>query len=160
MGRLREAQHAFRRALDLRPDLELPYLNLAKLMEQQGNTKEAIEIYDLAISRGLDSQLFGQNRAAVAGISTQRSPDRWVVSTFDNFAPTFDAHLGKLQYEFPRRLAAMLQPRAEGPLSILDLGCGTGQVGLALSGRGHHIVGVDLSEKMLAQARARTSTSN
>jgi predicted TPR repeat methyltransferase len=159
LGRLAEAEAAFRRALDLRPDLEQPYVNLGKLLEQQGKVAMAIAIYDLAISRGLDAGLFGQHRATAAGVSTSRSPDRWVVATFDNFAPTFDAHLKELHYQVPRELAALLQPRAGGPLAILDLGCGTGLVGAALAeqgqGQGHRLTGVDLSPKMLAQAGAR-----
>jgi len=158
LGRLPEAEAAYRRALDLRPDLEPPYVNLGKLLEQQRNVERAIEIYDLAISRGLDTGLFGQHRATASGVSTSRSPDRWVISTFDNFAPTFDAHLEELQYQVPRQLAALLHPRVNGPLAILDLGCGTGQVGAALAaaGQGHHLTGVDLSAKMLAQAEARS----
>ena len=119
LGRLPEAGKAFQRALELRPDLELPYVNLGKLLEQQGNMKRAVEIYDLAIARGLDPELFGQYRAAALGQSTQRSPDRWVSATFDNFAPTFDAHLDALQYDVPRRLAALLLPRAAGPWQSL-----------------------------------------
>jgi predicted TPR repeat methyltransferase len=155
LGLLREAGDAFQRALDLRPDLELPYINLGKLREQQRQTQDAIAIYDLAIARGLDRELFGQYRAAASGESTQRSPDSWVSSTFDNFAPTFDAHLAKLHYTVPRELAALLLRHAKRSLSILDLGCGTGQVGAALAGHGHRLTGVDLSPKMLAQARAR-----
>lgn len=155
LGRVAEAEAAYRRALDLRPDLEQPYVNLGKLLEQQRDMEGAIEIYDLAIRRGLDAGLFGQHRATAAGVSTRRSPDRWVVATFDNFAPTFDAHLEKLQYQVPRQLAALVQARANGPLAILDLGCGTGLVGEALAGHGHHLTGIDLSPKMLAQAQAR-----
>jgi predicted TPR repeat methyltransferase len=155
LGRLSEAGAAFRRALDLRPDLELPYLNLGKLLERQGDVPAAVAIYDMAIDRGLDRELFGQNRAAALGQSTERSPDPWVVSTFDTDAPTFDAHLEKLRYDVPRRLAALLQPHTRGPMAILDLGCGTGQVATAMASGGHRFVGVDLSPKMLAQARAR-----
>jgi predicted TPR repeat methyltransferase len=155
IGRLPEAGNAFQRALDLRPDLDYPYINLGQLREQQGDLTGALEIYDLAITAGRDVELFGQYRAAASGQSTQRSPDRWVATTFDNFAPTFDAHLGRLRYEVPQRLAALLLAHAVRPLSVLDLGCGTGQVGAALAGKGHRLIGVDLSEKMLAQARAR-----
>jgi predicted TPR repeat methyltransferase len=155
LGRLAEAGDAFQRALDLRPDLDYPYINMGQLRQQQGEVAGALAIYDLAIARGRDADLFGQYRAAATGQSTQRSPDRWVATTFDNFAPTFDAHLRNLRYEVPRQLAALLKPHGAQPLSILDLGCGTGQVGVALSGQRHRLVGVDLSEKMLAQAKAR-----
>ena len=36
---------------------------------------------------------------------------------------------------------------------VLDAGCGTGRIGIELARRGHPIVGVDLDEEMLKQAR-------
>lgn len=157
LGRLRDAEAAYRRALALRPDLAPPYMNLGNVLEQQQRVAEAIAVYDLALSRGLDAGLFSQYRASALGQSTSRSPDSWVKSTFDNFAPTFDAHLRTLGYDIPEALVALLAPRARGPLAVVDLGCGTGLVGAALAARGHRVVGVDLSEKMLAQARARNA---
>jgi SAM-dependent methyltransferase len=38
---------------------------------------------------------------------------------------------------------------------VLDLACGSGRVGLQLARRGHAVVGVDLSEAMLARYRGR-----
>lgn len=157
LGRLRDAEAAYRRALALRPDLAPPYMNLGKVLEQQQRIAEAVGVYELALARGLDADLFARARASALGQSTSRSPDSWVRSTFDNFAPTFDAHLRTLGYAVPESLAALLAPHVRGPLAILDLGCGTGLVGAALAGRGHRVVGVDLSEKMLAQARARNA---
>lgn len=37
----------------------------------------------------------------------------------------------------------------EGPLRILDVGCGTGAMGLLLSEMGYDVIGIDLSEKMM-----------
>lgn len=154
LGRTAEAEKAFQRALELGPDLELPYLNLGKLLEQQGKMREAVELYERAIAHGLNAGLFSHYLAAASGQVTQRAPDHWVRATFDNFAPTFDTHLRTLGYEVPRKLAAMLQSRTSGALEILDLGCGTGQCGLSLAKQKRHLVGVDLSEKMLVRARA------
>lgn len=39
------------------------------------------------------------------------------------------------------------------PARVLDAGCGTGRVGLELSRRGVHVVGVDLDADLLARAR-------
>jgi predicted TPR repeat methyltransferase len=154
LGRLSEAEHAFQRALDLDPTLELPYVNLGHLFERQGKAREAASLYALAMARGLDAALFSHHLAAAAAQVTSRAPDRWVSATFDNFAPTFDAHLKALGYTAPSALAAMARSRTIGPLDVLDLGCGTGQCGRALAQQKRHLTGVDLSEKMLAQARA------
>ena len=43
--------------------------------------------------------------------------------------------------------------RAFGPASVLDAGCGTGRVGIELARHGIEVVGADLDESMLAQAR-------
>lgn len=44
----------------------------------------------------------------------------------------------------------LVQPRA----SVLDAGCGTGRIAVRLAELGHPVVGVDVDEPMLAQARA------
>ena len=155
LDRLAEAETAFRRALDLLPALTQPYTNLGHLLEQQGKRNEAAEIYLRAIARGLDPALFGHELARLEGKATDRAPERWVQTTFDNFAPTFDERLRALGYNAPEKLAALLKGRASGPLRILDLGCGTGLCGVALAPVKSQLTGVDLSEKMLMLARAR-----
>jgi SAM-dependent methyltransferase len=57
---------------------------------------------------------------------------------------------------FPAELFdTLLKLQPAGPRSILDLGCGTGEVALGLVGRVDQIAAVDRSEAMLRVARAR-----
>jgi SAM-dependent methyltransferase len=44
------------------------------------------------------------------------------------------------------------------PTSVLDAGCGTGRVAIELSRRGYDVMGVDLDEAMLAEARTKAPT--
>lgn len=44
-------------------------------------------------------------------------------------------------------------PTAGTPLHLLDAGCGTGRIAIELARRGCQVVGVDLDEEMLKQAR-------
>lgn len=49
--------------------------------------------------------------------------------------------------------------RAARPVrSVLDLGCGTGRHSVELAQRGYELVGIDLSEGMLEQARSRAKS--
>lgn len=153
LRRLDEAEASFRRALALAPELELPYVNLGKLLERRGKPDQAADVYRRALAAGLDASLFGHYLAAASGQITARAPDSWVRNTFDNFAPLFDQRLRELHYEVPKRLAELIRPRVSAPIDILDLGCGTGQCGVALASLKARLVGVDLSEKMLTRAR-------
>jgi predicted TPR repeat methyltransferase len=153
LDRMQAAEAAFQRAHEIDPTLQQPYINLGHLLELR-DTAGAIALYEKALNKGLDAGLFEHHIAALRGRDTPRADPSWVRATFDNFAPGFDRQLAALDYTVPSLLAGML---AEGQraLDIADLGCGTGQVGSALAGRGHRIVGVDLSDKMLNLARER-----
>jgi 2-polyprenyl-3-methyl-5-hydroxy-6-metoxy-1,4-benzoquinol methylase len=43
-------------------------------------------------------------------------------------------------------------------LSILDVGCGTGEISLLLAEMGHAVTGLDLSDKMLERARLKAES--
>lgn len=155
LGRSDEAEAAFRRACELAPDSEIPRLNLGHLLEATGRQPEAAALYRDAIARAINVPLFEHQLAALTGLTTDRAPDDWVMATFDNFAPTFDDQLRKLRYDVPRHLARKLHDVAGTGLDIADLGCGTGGCGQHLAPIKRRLVGVDLSPRMAAQARAR-----
>lgn len=53
------------------------------------------------------------------------------------------------------RILTTKATKPEGLWRVLDAGCGTGRLGIELARRGFDVVGVDLDEVMLAQARAK-----
>ncbi len=86
------------------------------------------------------------------------APERYVAEMFDTFAESFDAKLSSLSYHAPELVAAAVARHAgaaEGALRVLDAGCGTGLCGPLVRPWARHLAGVDLSEGMLAKARAR-----
>ncbi|MCO8121543.1 tetratricopeptide repeat protein [Stieleria sp. TO1_6] len=95
--------------------------------------------------------------------ATDQSPDRasveYVQRTFDQFAHHFDEQLSKLDYQTPQRIGEIIsQQVAETKLKLLsvaDLGCGTGLCGPYLRPMAQQLIGIDLSENMLAEARQR-----
>jgi SAM-dependent methyltransferase len=79
--------------------------------------------------------------------------ERNLAAAFDNQSAQFER--APVQSD-PVRLARLIQ-FAELPAGgrVLDAGCGPGLVGEALLQAGHRVVGVDLSEEMIARARQR-----
>ncbi len=53
------------------------------------------------------------------------------------------------------REAAIVDEYFAEPGRVLDVGCGTGRTTRPLADRGHDVVGIDVSERMVAQARER-----
>ena len=94
-------------------------------------------------------------REAVARGETPRTqPAALVAELFDGLAERFEKHLiGRLQYRVPHRVADIgLGRPPQRRLDLLDLGCGTGLLGMFLGRLDGNLVGVDLSARMLDQA--------
>ncbi len=78
---------------------------------------------------------------------------------WDERAPVFDdgpQHVSQSDEETAewKGILGRLLP-APGPLSVLDVGTGTGFLAFLLAEMGHQVTGVDLSGQMLAQARGK-----
>ena len=117
---------------------------------------EAAAAYEEALKLAPEDP-YVRHLVATAGArpGADRAPSPYVRAVFDGYADRFESHLIALGYRIPGLVrAALVGTDAAGPL--LDLGCGTGLVGLALAdlplGPLH---GVDLSPRMLARAAAK-----
>ena len=88
------------------------------------------------------------------GRTPTTQPRSVVSSLFDDYAPRFDMHLVRgLKYKVPERTAQILNElHPDRRFNLLDLGCGTGLLGVYLGPIQGFIIGVDLSEKMIEQA--------
>lgn len=88
-----------------------------------------------------------------------RVPETFVSAHFDKYAEIFDVSLTEqLQYAGPQLILNQLESFGNvnnKKLNVVDLGCGTGLVGIALSQYASNLVGVDLSPKMLEKAAER-----
>ena len=76
---------------------------------------------------------------------------------YDEWAETYDEDMQAVGYVHPAVIAGLTSRYVSDPTApILDAGCGTGTVGNILAITGYsNIAGLDMSEGMLAKARAR-----
>lgn len=121
---------------------------------------DAAGAYEEALKLGPDDP-YVRHLVAAAGILPQarRAPADYVRTVFDGYASRFETHLIGLGYRVPGLLRTALLQHTDGlrpDVSVLDLGCGTGLMGVVLSDLVlGTMVGVDLSPRMLEQARAK-----
>lgn len=111
--------------------------------------REALRL-DPSDPGGVSVRLAAIGRGAVP----ERAPPAYVATLFDQHADVFDEILlERLGYGIPLRARAALEAAGAGRIPrCLDLGCGTGLAGEAVRDLVDHLVGVDLSEGMIAVA--------
>jgi predicted TPR repeat methyltransferase len=124
-----------------------------------GQVDKAADVFSQWMVDEPDNPVARHMHAACSGSDVPaRASNAYIESTFDAFAGSFDAKLGKLGYQAPALVAAALE-RAHGAggraLTVLDAGCGTGLCGPLLAPHARRLVGVDLSSRMLQHASAR-----
>jgi predicted TPR repeat methyltransferase len=159
-GRQDLALDYFRQALLLTPYDGLSYYRLGHALYLENRIAEAAEIYRRWLDLEPDRP---EPRHLLAACTSEGVPDRaakeFVASLFDRFAPSFDAVLHSLEYVAPSlvadAIAEVLGTAPDGQRDVLDAGCGTGLSGPLLRPYARRLCGVDLSQRMLAQAQER-----
>lgn len=156
-GNFEEATHHARQAIRLDPEPAYPYFILGKLLEQGGEPAQAIEAYRSCLERDASDSFGAALCLAHLGATEipEEAPKDYLHQRYAKKARTWDTSVeGDTPYRGPKlvvRLLEKLQPDFAG-MDILDAGCGTGLIGMALKGRAGSLVGVDLSAAMLEKA--------
>jgi len=124
---------------------------------QQGRLEDARRDYEVLLRLYPDSEEYRYYGTLARGETPESQPNALVQLVVEGYAAQFDEWVsGQLGYFAPRRVAEMIH--AEWPAknaSVLDLGCGTGLLGVYLGAIEGSLVGVDLNQTMLDQAKLR-----
>jgi len=140
------------------PESTLISISLSDSLLRIGRTSEAYEILEIALIQDPKNEELKYNLASVNGrLQPLKSPKNYVKRLFDIYAPTFDNHLQTiLQYRTPNTMRdQLIKFNTKIFDRVLDLGCGTGLVGVALHGLYKNIDGVDLSNQMLEECKSK-----
>jgi predicted TPR repeat methyltransferase len=148
---------AYRGALAIDPRYAKALLNLGNELHRQAGWDEALVVYRQLAEVDPDSAVAQHMTAALSGVTTAGCPAAFVKSLFDRCAADYDERLvSGLGYQAPERLGQLLVDHGPKPLRFaraIDLGCGTGLMGRAIRSLCDHLIGVDLSPQMIAEAR-------
>lgn len=150
-------------ALERVPDWPAGLDLLGRFREAAGDVAGAIEAWRSLAGRDAEGVFGATLKLAVHGaaIAPDRTEPAYVAALFDTYADDFDAALlQRLGYRVPGLIAAGLSAALtsagmDSVAKAFDLGCGTGLMGEHLRRRVSHLVGIDLSAGMLAEARLK-----
>lgn len=159
-GELPAAIAELERAVALQPDLCSARLALGSAWLEAGEADRAILILSPLIKPRSAYRPLAQEKVKQAEElkSQKRSPPGYVRHLFDQFSQQYDRQMVEgLDYCAPailRRLADLLGC-VTAPGDILDLGCGTGLAGEFFKSLARRLDGIDLSPRMIAQAKRK-----
>jgi len=152
-GDLGAAADLLTQAVELAPNFASAWFTLGEIRLKLGEKDAAIAAFRKARAADSDDRHGAEQLSAM--------PRGYVQSLFDQYAPRFEAALlGDLDYRAPQLLfKAVLSARhaVKKPAFFkraIDLGCGTGLGAAAFAKEVDHFIGIDLSPRMLEQARA------
>jgi predicted TPR repeat methyltransferase len=159
LKRTREAAECYCKVITLRPKHREARRLLALAHCVLGDIDEAVKIFDEWLDEEPGDPIALHMRSACTGREVPaRASNGFVTRTFDSFASSFESKLEHLSYRAPALVTTMLETSGLEPakqLDVLDAGCGTGLCGPLLVPYARRLVGVDLSEGMLALAKEK-----
>ena len=151
---------SFCKAIELQPADAIVYERFGMLLYGLGRFPEAANVYRQWLQIEPGNPVARHMLAAMTGEDVpERANDQYLKKLFDRFSQSFDEQLAKLGYRAPELLVSALGEYlpTDGRLIVLDAGCGTGLCGQLLRSMSQRLVGVDLSDGMVAKARERNT---
>jgi predicted TPR repeat methyltransferase len=157
LKRTEEAAACYCKVITLRPRHREARKLLALAHCTLGEIAEAVHIFEQWLAEEPEDPIARHMLAACTSRDVPaRASSGFVETTFDSFASSFESKLERLSYRAPALIAAMLEDSGLAPshrLDVLDAGCGTGLCGAIAAPYARRLVGVDLSQGMLAHAK-------
>ena len=152
------AAELMEQALELAPHWAAGWFRLGEHLEKAGESEKAARAYGEVLARD-PGDLFGAGlKLAVLGKTEQpaQPSSRYVERLFDDYAARFDkALVERLGYSVPGKLAALVRETGRRFATAVDLGCGTGLLGVEIRDLAVRLEGYDLSRNMLREAEEK-----
>ncbi|MCM2472718.1 methyltransferase domain-containing protein [Rhizobium sp. CG5] len=155
------AAELMEQALDLAPGWPAGWFQLSQYRSGANNVAGAANALQTLLELDPDDLFGARLKLALLGVAAVPAApsSRYVEALFDEYADHFDVSLvEKLDYCIPEKLTALLKriDSADRRYDLaVDLGCGTGLLGIEIRDRVDRLEGFDLSANMLAKAEEK-----
>jgi predicted TPR repeat methyltransferase len=158
-GKVQPAYLCGKRTVELKPDDWNAWYDLGEIAQCVGKRDEARVAYQKYLGAHPED---GEVEHLLIALNDDQPPprasDRAIQHIYKNFAASYESRMCEdLKYAGPERLQdgirAIIGDKAG--LTMLDLGCGSGLMGVNTKWRAADLTGVDLSPEMIELARAR-----
>ncbi|MDY0105719.1 MAG: tetratricopeptide repeat protein [Giesbergeria sp.] len=119
-----------------------------------GQPAEALANTQALLTLAPDDAIYQYYAQIARNETPAQQPAELTRPMFDSMAEFYDLHMVRsLKYQLPKRIADKIIARyPDKKLNVLDLGCGTGLLGVCLGRLDGFLIGVDFSHKMVEQA--------
>ena len=156
-GDLAAAADLYAQAVELAPDFASAWFALGEAREVLGDSVGARAAFERAVAADPDDHHGAALRLARLGGADPATEalHGYVRTLFDQYAPRFDRALEDLGYRAPTLLREAVTKHRARFGTMFDLGCGTGLTGAAFRPHVNWLIGVDLSPKMVEEARKK-----
>jgi predicted TPR repeat methyltransferase len=156
---LGKAVAAYQIAISINPNLSEAYHNLGATFFDLDRLEEATSAFGCAAF--LDPSNFSAKYLlnALTVRTAKKAPAQYIKNLFDQYSINYETHMVKeLDYKIPGLLRKELNPiinKGQYFQLVLDLGCGTGLIGIQIRSISKHLIGLDLSPLMISEARKK-----
>ena len=162
-GRLDEAVSSCNKAIDIDPDISEAHTNLGFVLQNMENLDDAVASNRKALAINPENIKAEYFLATLTDKTIKAPPEGFVKLVFDEHATVFEQRMKEGNSWLPQIVrsaaASLIEQRGlelEHPFAnTLDLGCGTGRVGVEFRNIALKLHGVDLSPKMMDRAREK-----
>jgi len=159
LGQLELAIESYERAIQINPNHAEVYVSRGIALQELGQLEQAIESCNKALEIEPSSNTAQHILNSLLGNDVQSVPEEYIKNLFNKYAQNFENHLvNKLGYTSPSFFKTALKSLGLSNKKFnkaIDLGCGTGLVGTEFRNMVDVLVGIDLSEKMIRQAKEK-----
>jgi len=159
-NRHKESAQYLEHAARMDPDYLPVHINLGALFLKINRYPDAIKHYQEALRIKPDDAEIQHILTAISkGEAPEKAPTEYLQHLFDQYAKYYDKHLTEhLHYQAHKLLFETIREESDDDnpeWTILDLGCGTGLCGELFKPFAKRLIGIDISENMIAAAKEK-----